>query len=359
MAGAALLASLAGSMINYGMNRGLQDEQNRTNIELNDRNNRLQQSLAAQANQWSIDQWNRENAYNNPANQVARLRAAGLNPALIYGNGIMNEAASSPSVQMPSTRSAQVGRAEFNIDPLTASQIEVNKAQAQSIEDSNKRENEKQSSILDQFKEQNDQLHALTENYKEMLDGIKSDNQKKAIEAAIATETKDVAVQRIVDSGKMTHDQATYYVLSLMSEIGLKESEEALNRARVRLSNAEVRQINNDIKLSKEYLALEKDYLLLAQMETGMEVKRFLAEAPYLDQNAKNKADIFEANARMREKEKEILERWGDTEKATDILRTFISAGHDVVDSYTDLHPAGKRTKRTSKRMRPNYSFDD
>lgn len=31
--------------------------------------------------------WDRQNAYNSPANQMARLRAAGLNPNLVYGNG--------------------------------------------------------------------------------------------------------------------------------------------------------------------------------------------------------------------------------------------------------------------------------
>lgn len=31
--------------------------------------------------------WDRQNAYNSPASQMARLRAAGLNPNLVYGNG--------------------------------------------------------------------------------------------------------------------------------------------------------------------------------------------------------------------------------------------------------------------------------
>lgn len=42
-------------------------------------------NLAKQQNQWNIDQWNRENQYNDPAQQMARYRDAGLNPNLIYG----------------------------------------------------------------------------------------------------------------------------------------------------------------------------------------------------------------------------------------------------------------------------------
>lgn len=41
--------------------------------------------LAQLQNQWNIEQWNRENAYNSPAAQMARFKAAGLNPNLIYG----------------------------------------------------------------------------------------------------------------------------------------------------------------------------------------------------------------------------------------------------------------------------------
>lgn len=35
-------------------------------------------------NEWSLEQWNRENAYNNPSAQIQRLKDAGLNP-LYYG----------------------------------------------------------------------------------------------------------------------------------------------------------------------------------------------------------------------------------------------------------------------------------
>ncbi len=40
---------------------------------------------AKRANQWNVDQWNRENAYNDPSAQMARLRKAKLNPNMIFG----------------------------------------------------------------------------------------------------------------------------------------------------------------------------------------------------------------------------------------------------------------------------------
>lgn len=53
--------------------------------------------LAKKQNAWNRDQWERENAYNSPAAQVSRLKAAGLNPALMYG-GVDNASASSPAM---------------------------------------------------------------------------------------------------------------------------------------------------------------------------------------------------------------------------------------------------------------------
>jgi hypothetical protein len=50
--------------------------------------------------QWSLDDWHRQNAYNTPAAQMDRFRAAGLNPNLIYGQSSEAPAVrSSPSPQ--------------------------------------------------------------------------------------------------------------------------------------------------------------------------------------------------------------------------------------------------------------------
>lgn len=67
--------------------------------EENEKNRAWNQAQAERANQWSIDQWNRENAYNTPYEQMARMRSAGLNPDMMYQNGSSaNVASSSPSV---------------------------------------------------------------------------------------------------------------------------------------------------------------------------------------------------------------------------------------------------------------------
>lgn len=48
----------------------------------------------------NLEQWNRENAYNDPSQVVQRLQNAGLSPALALGNYGGNTAAASPSYSM-------------------------------------------------------------------------------------------------------------------------------------------------------------------------------------------------------------------------------------------------------------------
>lgn len=82
--GSGILGSIIGSISNASINRA--------NIE-----------NAWKMAQWNYDknleQWNRENAYNSPEQQMERLRAAGLNPNLVYGNGsAVQTAAHSPQM---------------------------------------------------------------------------------------------------------------------------------------------------------------------------------------------------------------------------------------------------------------------
>lgn len=56
-------------------------------------------NLAKMQNQWNIDQWNRENLYNSPANQRKLLREGNLNPDLYYAEGAGSSlAATSPEM---------------------------------------------------------------------------------------------------------------------------------------------------------------------------------------------------------------------------------------------------------------------
>ena len=93
--GLGFVSGLAG---NISANKNI-DKQIAAQREENEKNREYNLNLARLQNQWNLDQWNRENAYNSPAAQRARLAAAGMNPDLAYGEGVSaNIAASSPEM---------------------------------------------------------------------------------------------------------------------------------------------------------------------------------------------------------------------------------------------------------------------
>ena len=87
-----IASSFAGNIAN---NKNI-DKQIASQKEENQKNRDWNLNLARQQNHWNIEQWNRENAYNSPAAQMARYKAAGLNPDLMYGQ--QNLAAASPEM---------------------------------------------------------------------------------------------------------------------------------------------------------------------------------------------------------------------------------------------------------------------
>lgn len=74
------------------------DKQIAAQKEENQKNREYNLMLAQQQNAWSQEQWERENEYNTPANQMARMKAAGLNPDLMAASGAQNLSASSPQM---------------------------------------------------------------------------------------------------------------------------------------------------------------------------------------------------------------------------------------------------------------------
>lgn len=93
-AGSSLIGSISGAI---GQNKLVNKQ-----IEAQKRENQLNREynlmLARQQNQWNLEQWERENYYNSPISQMARLRAAGLNPDLMYGQGTTGNSAGSPEM---------------------------------------------------------------------------------------------------------------------------------------------------------------------------------------------------------------------------------------------------------------------
>lgn len=81
----------------------------------NDANERMQH----EQNKWNLEQWNRNNAYNSPAAQMQRFKAAGLNPDLMYQQGTPGLSSS------PAQGSNPIPKQPFQmqLDPLMLAQL--------------------------------------------------------------------------------------------------------------------------------------------------------------------------------------------------------------------------------------------
>ena len=61
----------------------------------------FQKKLAAQQNEYNLNMWNLQNEYNSPQAQMQRLEDAGLNKALMYGQGSTGNAGNAPQMVTP------------------------------------------------------------------------------------------------------------------------------------------------------------------------------------------------------------------------------------------------------------------
>ena len=102
------LGSVAAAGINAWQSNQNTDKSIAAQQEENRKNREYNLKLAQMQNQWNLEQWQRENEYNSPSAQMARMRAAGLNPDMMYGGGVSgNLAASSPDMTAGSPAIAQ------------------------------------------------------------------------------------------------------------------------------------------------------------------------------------------------------------------------------------------------------------
>lgn len=83
-------ASLLGGILG----KNSQSSANKTNLLINRENQKWNEKMMDKQNAWNLAQWNRENEYNSASQQVARYRAAGLNPYLMMQNGSAGSASS-------------------------------------------------------------------------------------------------------------------------------------------------------------------------------------------------------------------------------------------------------------------------
>ena len=89
--------------------------------------NSANEEMQQEQNKWNLEQWHRNNAYNSPAAQMQRLKAAGINPDLMYGQ---NAGGASGNSSSPAQGTQPIPKQPFFLDPLMLAQLSLLDAQA-------------------------------------------------------------------------------------------------------------------------------------------------------------------------------------------------------------------------------------
>lgn len=208
-----------------------------------------QRELMSLQNQYAIENFNRENAYNSPKEQMRRLREAGLNPALMYQNGAAGvsgniAAPAAPAAPMQSTTPADFSRTATDAANVALALGQAKKAGEEGLAQE----------ILNGYlgeRTENEIKNLMLQNQNLLADlGIKDAQQKNivqstknlvaeayALEKRIGFEAVDRIVssynaytQRMLAENKITDDEATRQarIFSLVAKGKLDQANEYL-----------------------------------------------------------------------------------------------------------------------------------
>lgn len=101
---------------------------NQMNYRISQMNNEFNERMMREQMSWNEEMWNKQNEYNTPANQRARLEAAGLNPYMMLDGGSAGIASSANGVS-PASASGNPVMQPYNFDTSSISGMLGNMAQ--------------------------------------------------------------------------------------------------------------------------------------------------------------------------------------------------------------------------------------
>lgn len=201
----------------------------------NEKTRQYNLSLAKLQNKWNLEQWNRENAYNSPSAQKARMQAAGLNPDMMYGGGVSNTASASP--QMTSGAPAE------SVDwSSLANKVSVSDSVSQMLS--------------------NKLLNA-------QIDNINADTDKKGAETSILS--SDASFRDAWNRGQL--DSMNSAITLQGKQVELTDQQILESQSRITQINAQVEQLNASVKQIHNSIANDNARLDMEKLRNSAEIK--------------------------------------------------------------------------------------
>ena len=224
--GAAIIGGL-GSIVGSAIGASSQRRANIQNMELAKYQNNWQTAENDKAYARNLEMWNMQNAYNSPTAQMSRLRQAGLNPNLVYGNGVTGNSSGSA----PQYEPAKIQRA--TMEPYrgwnlgisdavsTFMAMRQNKAQVENMEAQNKL-----------IKEQ-----ARTEGIRQ--GNIAMSTARSGFDLNLARELRNVSIDRAIAEKNLSEASASGAWTGANQKVLQYELDRTLFDNKVKLSNVQ------------------------------------------------------------------------------------------------------------------------
>ena len=224
--GAAIIGGL-GSIVGSAIGASSQRRANIQNMELAKYQNNWQTAENDKAYARNLEMWNMQNAYNSPTAQMSRLRQAGLNPNLVYGNGVTGNSSGSA----PQYEPAKIQRA--TMEPYRGWNLGISDAVSTFM-------------AMRQNKAQVDNMEAQNKLIKEQArtEGIRQGNiamstARSGFDLNLARELRNVSIARAIAEKNLSEASAAGAWTGANQKVLQYELDRTLFDNKVKLSNAQ------------------------------------------------------------------------------------------------------------------------
>lgn len=235
------VGSLLGGFGSSAMNNKAVQDTNKANMEIAKYQAQWQQQENEKAYQRSLKMWNLQNEYNSPTQQMARIRAAGLNPNLVYGNGVTGNSAGSTPQYEPAKFNAPTMQAyrgwNLGISDATSQYLAYRTVKAQ----------------VDNMEAQNSLIRQQAATEATRQANLAASTSRSEFDLNMAKELKDVSVSSAIADMNQRQASAAQGWTKANREVIQYELDKALFDNKIKLSNEEylrtlqsVRQLTQD-----------------------------------------------------------------------------------------------------------------
>lgn len=221
------VGSLLGGLGSSAMNNKAVRDTNKANMEIAKYQAQWQQQENEKAYQRSLNMWNLQNEYNSPTQQMARIRAAGLNPNLVYGNGVTGNSSGSTPQYEPAKFNAPTMQSyrgwNLGISDAISQFLAYRTAKAQ----------------VDNMEAQNSLIRQQTATEATKQANIAASTSRSEFDLNMAKELKDVSVSSAIADMNQKQAGASQGWTKANREVIQYELDKALFDNKIKLSNQE------------------------------------------------------------------------------------------------------------------------